>query len=165
MDAGSQEHVGDVNVSVEARQLVLDPAHVTAVDAHVKAAGEAPAQPQFVALSAGDGDVADRLSRGRGRQRVPRGVMEPASGPQGLIAARDDRRGALIGDELGVLAKRLAGEALYLWARRGRHGVDRAEGPIRSVLRRAAVGQRGRFAEGDVLEDARAGCAGRCQSW
>src|SRR5262249_56166727 len=115
--------VGDVNCaeessSVEARQLVLDRSHATAVDAYLEAAVKVTVQPQFVALRAGDGDVARDLSRGGGRQCVFGGPVDPRFRPDRLIGADDDRRGALVGQQLRVLGERPPAEAPYLGARR-----------------------------------------------
>ena len=48
VDARPQEHLRDRHPAAEGRQLVRDRAHVAAVDAHFKAAREAPAEPQFI---------------------------------------------------------------------------------------------------------------------
>ena len=78
------------------------------------------------------------------------------AGPQALVGARDDRRRARVGHELGVLFERLAGEALDLRARGARDDrFDRAQRRGRPVLRGAAEGQLVGVAVGDVLEDRR----------
>ena len=145
VDARIKVHVGDVDVSIERRELVLDRAHVIAIDAHFEAAREAAAEPQFVALVAGHPDVTIAVPGVLGGSVCSAGSCNQRAGPQGLIAARDDRRGALIGDQPRVLALRVAGKASHLRARWDRHRIDRAERSVSAFLRGAAVGQCVRF--------------------
>ena len=82
VDAGSEEDVGDVNVCAEDRQLVLDLADTTAVDVDVKAAAEAPVQPQFVALTVGRRRYDRRPFREWSASTCDGlTVVEPATGP------------------------------------------------------------------------------------
>ena len=112
MHARGQEYGGDVDVAAEAQELVLDVADVAPVDLHFKAAAEAAAQPQLIALRVSHDDVGDRLPRGQRAERVRRQFVKPRIGPGRLVPAR--RRSAPVVD------RRRAGRARLAPCARGR---------------------------------------------